>query len=240
VAGWVSVAARRRLTPNALGVLLTSEVPMPRDNFARAVVETLARRVGLRCSNPGCGKPTAGPRSEPSAAVNIGVGAHITAAAAGGPRFDPTLTRAQRRSEENGIWLCQNCAKLIDNDPSHYRADILRQWKQMAEDTARAQLEQVSQQVTPEEHAERRAYRRRLIESWRVAIEAEKYDFIDYRSTFLSSAIYSSMLPHLAPAVVRMIEAPRTIYVGGGRGDFLRKYTLLDEVARIERLWGLV
>jgi hypothetical protein len=34
-----------------------------------------------------------------------------------GPRYDPVLTVEQRCSVANGIWLCQNCAKLIDNDP---------------------------------------------------------------------------------------------------------------------------
>ena len=37
-----------------------------------------------------------------------------------------------------------------------------------------------------------------------------------------------------------MIEAPRTMYVGGARGDNVRQYTLLDEVARLEWEWGLL
>ncbi|MCK2184103.1 hypothetical protein [Halomonas getboli] len=34
---------------------------------------------------------------------------------------------------ENGIWLCQSCAKLIDNDESRYPVALLRQWKVEAE-----------------------------------------------------------------------------------------------------------
>lgn len=222
-----------------MGLILNSSVPLSRDDFLRSVVETLSKRVALRCSNPNCRRPTAGPRSEASASVNIGVGAHITAAASGGPRFDPTLATAQRRSPENGIWLCQNCAKLVDNDPTNYTADVLREWKQMAEAVARMQLEHVLPHEAPDEQVALRAYRRKLIDSWRAVIEAEKYDFIDYRSKFLSSAVYSSMRPHLSPEVVRKVEAPRTIYVGGTRGDFVRKYALLDEVARLECAWGL-
>jgi hypothetical protein len=111
---------------------------------------------------------------------------------------------------------------------------------QVAEDTARTQLEQASAPYAPEERAELRAHRRKLIESWRTAVEAEEYDFIDYQSTFLASAVYSSLRPHLSSEVVRKVEAPRTVYVGGARGDFVRHYMLLDEVARLERLWGLV
>ena len=73
--------------------------------------------------------------------VNIGVAAHITAASADGPRFDPSLTPDERRSVENGIWLCQSCAKLVDNDPIRYGADVLRQWKVLAEKSAARELE---------------------------------------------------------------------------------------------------
>src|ERR1700674_5746096 len=46
-----------------------------RADFARQTRDTLARRVGMRCSNPACQKLTIGPRSHPSKAVNIGVAA---------------------------------------------------------------------------------------------------------------------------------------------------------------------
>jgi hypothetical protein len=39
--------------------------------------------------------------------IDIGVAAHITAAAPNGPRYDPSLTSAQRRRHLNGIWLCR-------------------------------------------------------------------------------------------------------------------------------------
>jgi len=213
---------------------------MARDDFPRSVIDALAKRVGVRCSNPICGKLTMGPRAKTSEVVNIGVGAHITAASPGGPRFNPDLTTPQRQSIDNGLWLCQNCAKLVDNDPTLYTEDVLHRWKQAAEDAARAQLESDITHQPREGTIELRANRRELIKSWRVAIEGEKFDFIDYRSTFLSSALYSSMRLHLSPEVVKKIEAPRTFYVGGARGDFVRKYMLLDEVARIENLWGLV
>ncbi len=118
---------------------------MSRDDFARLTVETLAKRVGVRCSNPACRKQTAGPRTSASEAVNIGVGAHITAAAPGGPRFDGRLSSTQRQSIENAIWLCQNCAKLIDNDTGRYTVDILKQWKHRAETAALAAIQGESQ-----------------------------------------------------------------------------------------------
>jgi len=112
-----------------------------RDDFSLKTKELLAKRVANRCSNPGCQQITSGPHEDQTKAVNIGVAAHITAASADGPRFDPSLTPDERRSAENGIWLCQSCAKLVDNDPTHYGADVLRQWKVLAEESVARELE---------------------------------------------------------------------------------------------------
>ncbi len=113
-----------------------------RDDFSGPTKDILAKRVAFRCSNPGCRQPTAGPQGDPSGAVNIGVAAHITAAAAGGPRYDPSLTPEERSSPENGIWLCQTDAKLVDNDEARYTIATLRGWKAQAEATAARELEQ--------------------------------------------------------------------------------------------------
>ena len=107
-----------------------------RDDFSQKTKETLARRVGMRCSNPGCRKPTAGPASSPTDCVNIGVAAHITAASPGGPRYNEKCSPEQRCSIENGLWLCQNCAKLIDSDPTRYTKEALIQWKELSEKLA--------------------------------------------------------------------------------------------------------
>jgi len=114
---------------------------MARDEFDQKTKDILSRRVGNRCSNPNCPKLTSGPHTESAKALNIGVAAHISGAAPGGPRFDPVLTPEQRKSSDNGIWLCQNCAKLIDNDADRYTASLLFQWKEQAEDRARREIE---------------------------------------------------------------------------------------------------
>jgi len=113
-----------------------------RDEFSNATKDLLAKRVGFKCSNPGCRQPTSGPQADPSGSINIGVAAHITAASSDGPRFDATLNAEQRRSAENGIWLCQTDGKLVDNDESKYSVDTLRAWKLQAEAAAARELEQ--------------------------------------------------------------------------------------------------
>jgi hypothetical protein len=112
-----------------------------RDEFAMPVREILAKRVGVRCSNPGCRQPTSGPQADTLKAINVGVAAHITAAASGGPRYDPELSPEMRKSAGNGIWLCQTCAKLVDNDEQRYSVDILRRWKTISETAALRSLE---------------------------------------------------------------------------------------------------
>src|SRR5215216_4906895 len=111
-----------------------------RDDFTAAVKKTLARRVGYFCSNPGCRAVTVGPGSDAEATVNLGVAAHITAAAPGGPRFDDSLIPAERTEAANGIWLCQTCAKLVDSDEPGYSVAVLRGWKSDAEEHARRLL----------------------------------------------------------------------------------------------------
>jgi len=112
-----------------------------RDDFPSKVKDVLAKRVGMRCSNPNCRQVTSGPQQDPAKAVNVGVAGHITAASRGGPRFDPDLSRDERRCPDNGIWLCQNCAKLVDNDDTRYTADLLRRWKELSEEAARLHID---------------------------------------------------------------------------------------------------
>src|SRR5260370_18415778 len=112
-----------------------------REDFPLTVKELLAKRVAYHCSNPGCRHVTSGPQEDPTRVINIGVAAHITAASPDGPRFDPSLTAEQRSSTENGIWLCQSCGKLVDNDKLRYTVVVLRDWKSAAEAAATRDLE---------------------------------------------------------------------------------------------------
>jgi hypothetical protein len=100
-----------------------------RDDFPEDVKRALTARVANQCSNPDCRATTSGPQTDPSKAINVGVAAHLTAASPGGPRYDPALSPVERQGGLNGIWLCQNCAKLVDNDPARFTIELLRAWK---------------------------------------------------------------------------------------------------------------
>lgn len=119
-----------------------------RDDFTKQIKELLAKRVGYRCSNPNCRKLTCGANDDTQAFTNIGVAAHITAAAMGGPRYDASLTPGKRKGYNNGIWLCQSCAKLIDSDELHYPVSLLHRWKKSAEKSTATELETSSSAQT--------------------------------------------------------------------------------------------
>jgi len=84
------------------------------------------------------------------------------------------------------------------------------------------------------------AHRRRLITLWRTTIGGHNFNSPEERSDFGSSTAYSSLRPLMRPEIVEKFEAARTFYVGGGRGEDVRTQMLLDEVARIERMWDLI
>lgn len=111
-----------------------------RDDFSQTTKDLLAKRVAYRCSNPDCGKSTIGPSSEDNKTINIGVAAHICAAAFGGKRYNVRMTREERSHADNGIWLCQSCSKLIDSDAKKYTVELLHRWKKRAEEQAEQEL----------------------------------------------------------------------------------------------------
>jgi len=108
---------------------------MARDEFSKAVIDRMAKRVGTKCSYPECRAPTSGPNAT-DGVTNVGVAAHISAASPGGARYDAGLSSEARSDIHNGIWLCQNHAKLIDDDELAFPASLLREWKETAEHMA--------------------------------------------------------------------------------------------------------
>ena len=113
---------------------------MPRDDFSKTTKEILAKRVAYICSNPNCHCQTVGPHTDDTKATIIGVAAHITAAAVGGPRYDDKLSQSERSHPQNGIWLCATCSTLIDKDAADYPVELLLEWKKTTEALVRKKL----------------------------------------------------------------------------------------------------
>lgn len=129
-----------------------------RDDFSGRVKLALAIRAGHRCCFPGCGQLTASPRSDDDVKFAIvGHAAHITAAAPGGPRYDPGLSGEERSSASNGAWMCNNHGTLVDRDDSEYPAEAIRTWKA---DHERRIQEQVKLGIAADAYAQKRMLQR--------------------------------------------------------------------------------
>jgi hypothetical protein len=98
-----------------------------RDDFTEDVKRILAARVGAVCSNPDCRALTTGPQNDPAKAVNVGIAAHITGPAEGGPRYNPSLSRGSVAMPLMGFGSVQT-APHSSTRMSHDFL-ILRAWK---------------------------------------------------------------------------------------------------------------
>lgn len=111
-----------------------------RDDFLKQTITEIAKGVGYRCSNPDCARPTVAANAEQTGVITIGVAAHICAASPGGPRYNAAQSREVRRGKDNGIWLCQNCGRLIDADPGKFTVEVLTGWKRTGQERAFREL----------------------------------------------------------------------------------------------------
>ena len=185
-----------------------------RDDFSVPVLREIAHEVGHRCSNPECQAPTSGP-SKQKGASNVGVGAHITAAAAGGPRFDASLTPAERKSSANAVWLCNSCGRLVDNDASTYAVGELVKWKVDAIDRAHKALASGGRSTTEGLFAAHLELQKQALAQQREANDAHMRE--QQRSRF--AEIYGRFLEE-AKAYARTIEEYwKWMHVTGFRPD---------------------
>ncbi|WP_338769540.1 ATP-binding cassette domain-containing protein [Bernardetia sp. ABR2-2B] len=99
---------------------------MARDDFNADTKNRLAKRAGYQCSI--CKKLTISASEESNKSVNsTGVAAHISGASdgRGSRRYDPQISHEERKSIENGIWLCSEHANYIDRDEFKYSTEKL-------------------------------------------------------------------------------------------------------------------
>lgn len=129
---WVRFCASIFLNPRRIPMIKN------RQNFSQLNRWQLAMSVNFRCARPGCGLVTHFYDPSRNKTINIqGQAAHIHAASPRGPRYEPDLTAEQTRSFKNGVWLCANCATLIDRLPDEHPSDLLYLWHADAVDRIR-------------------------------------------------------------------------------------------------------
>jgi len=100
-----------------------------RGGFSTRDALTLAKRAAFLCTKPACRISTVGPTEDPEGSKSIGEAAHIRGNRPASARYDPQQTPQDRSSISNGIWLCRNHAKEVDNDAIAFPVELLEQWK---------------------------------------------------------------------------------------------------------------
>jgi hypothetical protein len=96
-------------------------------SYSEPVVKTLFAHSGNRCYGDEC-KTTLTDRTMTRRV--LGEIAHICAVSPRGPRFDSSMSEAERHDFPNLMLLCPNCHVLIDEiDPDSYPPDRLREMK---------------------------------------------------------------------------------------------------------------
>lgn len=98
--------------------------------FNSSTRRIIGARAGWRCSFPGCGKVTVGPGANPGEFSQTGTAAHIYSRNDNGPRGTGGLSADERKSPENGIWLCPHHGTIVDaNRGDKYPPDLLFGYK---------------------------------------------------------------------------------------------------------------
>lgn len=183
------------------------------DEFIEEVKRTIAARVGNICSNPQCNAVTSGPQDTPEKALNVGVAAHITGAAPAGPRYNASLSPKERRHPDNGIWLCQTCSKLVDNDVPQFPEQVLRAWKTLAEHRARSLIGRTT--PVPAESQSQRKVREILL--WK-----DKYVTLAQMNTGRDVALIG---PVRGRSAVKLLDCTE-FYVTIGNNDWSKSVSL--------------
>ncbi|MBD8560867.1 HNH endonuclease [Pseudomonas fluorescens] len=175
------------------------------DRFKKSVVAVLAKRAANRCANPECGAVTSGPANESNGSVNVGEAAHIYGAHPGSARYDEKMASSDRGAITNAIWLCGNCHKRIDNDPSRYPPGLLFEWQREHEN-------RISEQVGKTAAEVRLRYEKRHLEEFgRLSYLAER--LIIEKGEYWEYLLTAEMLRfEMAPTIQRWDALKRGLY----------------------------
>lgn len=123
-----------------------------RDRVPRAQEKVVIARSGDKCAYPGCGIAlTIESQSSGDQPKATGKVAHIAAASPGGPRYDATMTSAQRGSAENLIYLCGPHHDAVDFQLEHHSRQFLLEAKRSHEETVSRAVRSALGEVTYEE-----------------------------------------------------------------------------------------
>ena len=95
--------------------------------------KVLCTRSGNRCAMPECHKVLVVGKTGDDGESLVAQMAHIKGERATSPRYDVSMTDPERNSYGNLILVCNNCHKVIDDQPSTYSVERLHEIKSQHE-----------------------------------------------------------------------------------------------------------
>ncbi len=123
-----------------------------RDRVPPAQEKVVIARSGNKCAYPHCGlELTIDARNADDRPKATGKVAHIAAASPGGPRYDKTMTSAERGSADNLIYLCGAHHDAIDAQLEFHTREFLLEAKRSHEDAVARAVRNALGEVTYEE-----------------------------------------------------------------------------------------
>lgn len=97
-------------------------------------IKRLYARSSNRCAFPNCCAPII------LDGVAVGEICHIKARRKTGPRYDASLSAAERDEFSNLLLLCRTCHKLVDADPARFTPEVLANMKRSHESIAGCEI----------------------------------------------------------------------------------------------------
>ncbi|NKY54520.1 ABC-three component system protein [Nocardia vermiculata] len=126
--------------------------PSVRDRVPFAQEKVVISRSGNMCAYPSCGlELTIDSQDVDDQPKATGKVAHIAAASPGGPRYDASMSTAQRGSAENLIYLCSPHHDAIDFQLSHHTTQFLLDAKNSHEEAVERAVRSALGEVTYQE-----------------------------------------------------------------------------------------
>jgi len=123
-----------------------------RDRVSSAQEKVVIARSGNRCAYPDCGLGlTIDPKGSGDQPKATGKVAHIAAASPGGPRYDASMTPAQRGSAANLIYLCGPHHDAVDTQLEYHTLVFLVNAKRSHEEAVARAIRVALGDVTYEE-----------------------------------------------------------------------------------------
>lgn len=123
-----------------------------RDRVPPAQERVVISRSGNKCAYPGCGLDlTIDATAQGDRPKATGKVAHIAAASPGGPRYDPSMTAAERGSAQNLIYLCGSHHDVVDTQLELHTREFLLEAKLAHEVAVERAVRNALGEVTYEE-----------------------------------------------------------------------------------------